>query len=100
MPDHGSSFSVTPQSVAQLAGELTAVGSELDATAPLVGDCSSALGSTAAADALDGFVAGWRDGRRQICADLGSLAVMLAEAGARYLEAEGSVCAAIPVGTS
>jgi hypothetical protein len=95
MPDAGGSFTVTPASLAALGSRVTSVRAELDATAALVGD-SSCLGSGAAADALDDFVAGWRDGRARISADLSSLAAALGSASLSYYEAENAVCVAIP----
>jgi hypothetical protein len=94
MPD--GAFTVSPSSLASLGSGVTAVRSSLDSTAALVGD-GSCLGSSIASDALSDFVSGWRDGRRQISADLDAVASMLATAAQVYLESENSVCAAIPV---
>ncbi len=91
-------FEVTPSSLDSLAAGVSAVKRELDATPDLVGDCSAALGPAVVASALSSFVSGWRDGRRQISAEVGALGDMLAQASRTYAETESDVCGAIPVG--
>jgi hypothetical protein len=91
-------FEVTPSSLDSLAAGVSAVRRELDATPDLIGDCSAALGSPVVASALSSFVAGWRDGRRQISAEVGALGEMLSQASRGYAETESGLCGAIPVG--
>ena len=96
MPDLGNPIVVSPPALATLAAGIRAIGVELDATPDLVSDGESALGSAVVADALARFVSGWRDGRRQICTEVGALADMLAQASRIYAETESATCAAIP----
>jgi hypothetical protein len=47
------------------------------------------------AGALHHFVTGWHDGRAQICADVGQLSDLLAQASNAYSETDGDLAAAM-----
>jgi hypothetical protein len=93
MPD---GFAVTPSSLVQLSTSFSTIGSYLSVTPQLVGD-GSCLGSAVVAEALEDFVTGWRDGRRQIVDSIEGLAAMLAQAAQAYLSTDAAVC---PAGSS
>lgn len=96
MPDDVGRFQVTPESLAALAISVAQVRDHLSGTADLVGDPSPALGSPIVAAALDHFVNGWRDGRKQIAAEVDALSQMLSQAAATYTTTDGDLAAAIP----
>ena len=92
MPD---AFQVTPASLGALGSTVGRVRDQLSLTPDLGADVGSALGSDVVAGALHQFVTGWRDGRAQICADVGQLADLLAQASVVYGETDGGVAAAM-----
>lgn len=92
MPD---AFQVTPASLAALGSAVGRVRDQLSLTADLGGDLGAALGSDVVAGALYHFVTGWHDGRAQICADVGQLSDLLAQASAVYGATDGDLAAAI-----
>lgn len=97
MPDAAvGSFAVTPSALLDLASGVSIIREQLDATRDLVDDVSPALGSPLVAEALEHFVSGWRDGRRQIAAEVAALSDMLAQAAHVYSETDSSVASAIP----
>ncbi len=78
-----------------LRGHLLDLRAELAAAAAVtvqgdVGQC----GDGAVADAVDGFVAGWRDGRERIGEKIDRLAVLLQTAIETYRGAEAGLTAA------
>jgi hypothetical protein len=101
MPDAaGGAFAVTPDALLELAHGVSAIRDQLNGTRELVDDVSAALGSHVVASALEHFVSGWRDGRKQISTEVGALSDMLAQAAAAYSDTETSLASAIPGGTS
>lgn len=96
MPDAVDRFQVTPADLAALAVSVSRIRDELDGTADLVHDLAPALGSDLVASALHHFVTGWRDGRRQICAEVGALSEMLTQAATTYAATDGELAIAIP----
>jgi hypothetical protein len=96
MPDAVGSYRVTPSELAGLATAMSRIGAELDGTADLVHDCTPALGSDLVGAALHHFVTGWRDGRKQICAEIDALSQMLSQASTTYGATDSELAAAIP----
>ena len=95
MPDAGT-FTVTPDELLALAAGVASIRDRLDGTRDLVTDVAAALGSDVVASALEHFVSGWRDGRKQISAEVGALSEMLTQAASTYSETDGQLAAAIP----
>ena len=95
MPDAARGFAVTPASLALLASAVGRVRDELERTADLGSDVGSELGSDVVAGALHHFVTGWHDGRAQICADVGQLSDLLAQASTVYGATDGDLAAAM-----
>jgi hypothetical protein len=95
VPDAARGFEVTPASLGLLAAAVGRVRDDLERTADLGLDFDSALGSDVVAGALHHFVTGWRDGRAQICADVGQLSDLLLQASQVYGDAEGDLAAAM-----
>jgi hypothetical protein len=93
-------FAVVPGLLVDLAGGISDVQAQLDATRDLTDDVGPALGSDVLVAALDHFVSGWRDGRKQISTEVGALAAMLTQAAAGYSDADSALAAAIPDGGS
>jgi hypothetical protein len=89
-------FAVLPSELLELAQGVSMIRSQLEATPDLVADVSAALGSDDVASALHHFVAGWRDGRKQISTEVGELSDMLAQAAEAYYAADSSIASAIP----
>ena len=87
---------VTPAELAQLASAVARVRDQLQGTADLLHDYAPAMGSAVVTGALAQFVSGWRDGRKQICAEVDALSQMLAQAAAAYAQTDGDLAAAIP----
>jgi uncharacterized protein YukE len=101
MPDADvGTFAVTPSALLELARGVSSIRAQLDATRDVVDEVSSALGSPAVAAALEHFVSGWRDGRKQISTEVGALSDMLAQAADAYADTDTSLAAAIPEGPS
>jgi hypothetical protein len=92
MPD---AFQVTPATLGALGSAVGRVRDQLSLTADLSADVGPALGSDVVAGALHQFVTGWRDGRAQICADVGQLADLLNQASAVYGDTDGDLAAAM-----
>jgi hypothetical protein len=88
-------FQVTPGSLGALGVAVGRVRDQLEGTADLGADFGPALGSDVVAGALSHFVTGWRDGRAQICADVGQLSDLLAQASAVYGATDGALAAAM-----
>jgi hypothetical protein len=88
-------LAVTPASLGSLAAAVGRIRDQLEATADLGSDVGPALGSAVVAGALHHFVTGWHDGRAQICADVGQLSDLLAQASAVYSETDGDLAAAM-----
>jgi hypothetical protein len=99
MPDAGS-FAVRPDELRELAGAVSRIRDQLDATRDLVDDVSPALGSPVVESALHHFVSGWRDGRKQISTEVSKLSDMLAQAATAYSDTDASIASAIPAGAS
>ena len=95
MPDAVRGFAVTPASLALLASAVGRIRDELSLTADLGEAVGPALGSDVVAGALHHFVAGWHDGRAQICADVGQLSDLLTQASQVYAETDGDLAAAM-----
>jgi hypothetical protein len=89
-------FQVVPEELAALASSVYRLREQLDNTSDLVNDCTSALGSDVVALALHHFVTGWRDGRRQIAAELDDLSAMLTQASTTYAATDSELADAIP----
>jgi hypothetical protein len=96
MPDTGGAFQVSPEELVALAGSVSRIRDQLEGAADLVHDCTPALGSDVVAAALQHFVSGWRDGRKQICAEVEALADMLRQAATTYAATDGELSDAIP----
>lgn len=92
-----SAIQVTPAELAELATAVGRVRDQLQGTADLLHDYAPAMGSPVVTGALAHFVSGWRDGRKQICAEVDALSQMLAQAAAAYGQTDGDLAAAIPV---
>jgi hypothetical protein len=88
-------FQVTPTTLGALGSAVARVRDQLSLTADLSGAVEAALGSDVVAGALHHFVTGWRDGRAQICADVGQLADLLTQASAVYGATDGDLAAAM-----
>jgi hypothetical protein len=99
MPDGGRAFQVAPEDLVALAGSVSRIRDQLESAADLVHDCVPALGSDLVAGALEHFVTGWRDGRKQICAEVEALAEMLRQAATTYAATDGELANAIPAAT-
>ncbi len=89
-------FSVEPAELSSLAARVAAIRDQLDATRDLADGVAAALGSETVASALDHFVSGWRDGRKQISTEVSALSAMLAQAAGAYSDTEASITQAIP----
>jgi hypothetical protein len=101
MPDADvGTFTVTPEALVDLAARISAVRDQLDATRDLVDDVSGALGSASLASALEHFVSGWRDGRKQVSTEVGALSDMFVQAAGVYSDTENALASAIPAGGS
>ena len=101
MPDADvGTFAVTPEMLVDLASRVSAVRDQLDGTRDLVDDVSSSLGSQVVASALDHFVSGWRDGRKQISTEVGALSDMFMQAAGVYSDTDNSLASAIPAAGS
>jgi len=97
MPDAAvGTFTVTPAELTDLAGRVTIIGNQLAATHDLVDGVADALGSPTVASALDHFVSGWRDGRKQILKEVDALSQMLSQAAIVYDDTDTSLASAIP----
>ena len=96
MPNDMGRFQVTPDSLVALASSVGQVRDHLSRTADLVGDLSPALGSSAVAAALDHFARGWRDRRKEICAEIDVLSHTLSQAASTYTTTDADIAAAIP----
>ena len=79
--DRGTAIQVTPGELAELATAVVRVRDQLQGTADLLHDYAPAMGSPVVTGALRHFVSGWRDGRKQICAEVDALSQMLAAGG-------------------
>ena len=99
MPDVGT-FTVTPEELLALAAGVASIRDRLDGTRDLVTDVTAALGSDVVASALEHFVSGWRDGRKQISAEVGALSQMLTQAASDYAQTDVEVAAAMPASAS
>lgn len=95
MPDAVRGFQVTPGELGALATAVARIRDQLERTADLGQDCGPALGSQVVAGALSHFVKGWHDGRAQICADVGQLSDLLAQASNAYRETDGDLATAM-----
>ena len=95
MPDAVREFTVTAAELGTLASTVGQIRDQLERTADLDHDCGPALGSAVVAGALQHFVAGWHDGRAQICADVGQLADLLTQASEVYGATDGDLAAAM-----
>jgi hypothetical protein len=93
MPDAGGAFQVAPEELVR--SPVSRIRDQLEG-ADLVHDCTPALGSDVVAAALQHFVSGWRDGRKQICAEVEALADMLRQAATTYAATDGELSDAIP----
>jgi hypothetical protein len=91
-----AAIQVTPRELAELAIAVGRILDQLQGTADLLHDYAPAMGSPVVTDALAHFVSGWRDGRKQICAEVDALSQMLAQAAAAYARTDGDLAAAIP----
>jgi len=101
MPDAGvGTFTVRPDDLIELAAQVADVQAYLDGTRDLVDDVSGALGSEVVASALDHFVSGWRDGRKQISTEVGALSQMMGQAANFYADTDNSLASSIPGGGS
>ncbi len=92
-----SAIQVTPAELAELATAVGRIRDQLQGTADLLHDYAPAMGSSVVTGALAHFVSGWRDGRKQISAEVDALSQMLAQAAAAYAQTDGDLAAAIPV---
>ena len=95
MPAAKHGFQVNPAALGALASSVRRIRDQLERTADLGQDCGPALGSDVVAGALHHFVTGWHDGRAQICADVGQLSDLLAQASNAYSETDGDLAAAM-----
>jgi hypothetical protein len=95
MPDAVRGFEVTPASLGTLGTAVGRIRDQLEGTADLGQDVGPALGSDVVASALSHFVTGWHDGRAQICADVGQLSDLLAQASQVYGDTDGDLAAAM-----
>jgi hypothetical protein len=88
-------FAVRPDELLGLAQGVAFVRADLEATRELAHDLAGATGSAELSHALEHFVAGWRDGRRQISTEIGALSDMLAQAAAAYTDTEDGIADAM-----
>jgi hypothetical protein len=95
MPAAEHGFQVNPAALGALASSVRRIRDQLERTADLGHDCGPALGSDVVAGALHHFVTGWHDGRAQICADVGQLSDLLAQASNAYSETDGDLATAM-----
>jgi hypothetical protein len=90
-----AAIQVTPASLGALGVAVGRIRDQLALTADLGSDFGPALGSDVVAGALHHFVTGWHDGRAQICADVGQLSDLLAQASTVYGATDGDLAAAM-----
>jgi hypothetical protein len=90
------SFAVTPDDLIDLAGRITIVRNQLQNTGGLVDGVADAMGSAEVVAALDHFVSGWRDGRKEITQEVDALSRMLSQAATVYYDTDSSLASAIP----
>ena len=85
---------VDVDALAQLARQLGAVRAALARAERSLGADRARLGSARIGAALDDFVSGWRDGRRQLIEGIDGLAARVAGAIEAYREQEAALSAA------
>ncbi len=85
---------VDVDALAELARQLEAVRAALEHTKDSINAYDARLGSDRIADALDDFVSGWRDGRRQLIEGIDGLRARLTGAVETYREQEAALSAA------
>ena len=85
---------VDVDALTELARQLEAVKAALAATKGDVDAYDARLGSDRIEGALDDFVSGWRDGRRQLMEGIDGLRARLAGAIEAYREQEAALSAA------
>jgi hypothetical protein len=86
-------FEVTPAALAALSASAAGIRDQLSVEVSV--DCGPALGSALLVSALGQFVAGWRDGRAQICGEVSDLSSALAAAATAYASTDGDLAAAL-----
>ncbi len=85
---------VDVDALTELARQLSAVKAALQSTKGDVNAYDPRLGSERIEDALDDFVFGWRDGRRQLIEGIEGLAARLTGAVETYTEQEAALSSA------
>ena len=85
---------VDVDALTELARQLEAVKAALQHTKDDVNAYDARLGSDRIEGALDDFVSGWRDGRRQLIEGIDGLRARLQGAVEAYLEQEAALSAA------
>ena len=85
---------VDVDALAELARQLEAVKAALADTKDDVNAYDARLGSKGIEDALDDFVSGWRDGRRQLIEGIDGLRTRIEGAITTYREQEAALSAA------
>ena len=85
---------VDVDALTELARQLKAVRAALEHTKDSVNAYDAHLGSDRIESALDDFVSGWRDGRRQLIEGIDGLRARLRGAIETYLEQEAALSAA------
>lgn len=86
-------FEGTPAALTALSASAAKIRDQLSVGVSV--DCGAALGSAVVVAALGHFLAGWHDGRVQICAEVSDLSSALAAAAAAYAATDGDLAAAI-----
>jgi hypothetical protein len=85
-------FFVDFEELARLHTELQELADELaEISLRTVDADAGAMGGADVADAVHHFVTGWRDGRRQIAANIGACQVYVHQALDAYLEVENGI---------
>ena len=85
---------VDVDALTELARQLEAVKAALEHTKDSVNAYDARLGSDRIEGAIDDFVSGWRDGRRQLIEGIDGLRARLQGAVETYLEQEAALSAA------
>lgn len=85
---------VDVDALGELARQLSSVKAALASTKGDVDAYDARLGSERIEGALDDFVSGWRDGRRQLIEGIDGLAARLAGAVEAYIEQEAALSSA------
>jgi len=92
-------FAVNPDVLAELAGRLGSIASQLESVDHGVTIDESSLGDAALVSAVQAFVDNWSQGRRKIIEEINKVSKVVAEAGRTYGQAEQQIVKGAAGGT-